>query len=166
MRKEIMLMTAVVISAVSLAVAFAQNGPHQTTPPAEKVLPEPAPEPTITRTMPMLNVGRMLQSLQKQTDVFDYAMAVAYIRGVDAGMWATIPCYVGLTDQENEEIAMSWVWFALQNPDVWQKDMAVAGLTFGMLKTSFPCKTEEENGQGSGDPETPEATGGDGSDDQ
>ncbi|NIN66071.1 MAG: hypothetical protein GTO63_15530 [Anaerolineae bacterium] len=158
-------MTAVVISAVVLAVAYSNDIPQQQTNSAElEALPEQEEEKK--RSLPSVSVGRMMQSLQHQTDWMDYGMAVSYIRGVDAGVWAVVDCYVGITDETNEQLAMAWVWFALQAPDVWQKDMAVAGLTYGMLKTSFPCKTEEEDGQGSGDPETPEATGGDGPDDQ
>lgn len=163
MRREIIGMTAVVISAVVLAVTYSNDIP-QTNSAELEALPEREEEKK--RNLPHVSVGRMMQSLQHQTDWMDYGMAVAYIRGVDAGMWGAIDCYVGITEETNEQLAMAWVWFALQNPEVWQLNMAVAGLTYGMLKQSFPCKTEEEDGQGSGDPEAPAPTGGSGSDDQ
>jgi hypothetical protein len=107
--------------------------------------------------MPMISVGRMMQSLQQRTDAFDYGMAVAYIRGIDAGMWISENCYIGLGAVEtNEDLALWWVDFALDHPDVWYNQGAVIGLTYGMLKKRYPC--EEKDGQGSGDPETPAPT--------
>ena len=89
----------------------------------------------------------MVDTLEKNDNALGYAWTVAYIWGVDAGLYVGHPCYMGPlagANVNNKKMADIFLTFANKHRDKWEKTNAIHHIATGALLEAFPCDSGRE----------------------
>ena len=87
----------------------------------------------------------VVEALQNPGRLPEYAFAVGYLWGIDSGIFAIHPCYVGAKrGTTNGQLASIFLTEALKNKEYWgEKNSLLKIATFAFME-AYPCEEKDD----------------------